>query len=355
MRRLNLRIYPPLTSPWTQRASRQGGANIWDMENMRPTQPSLDPQTDTTTTAKPVPSTFQPATPVGTVCVALVTPMREDGRIDYEAAGQLASHLVAQGADSILVSGTTGESPTTHQGEKDDLTRAVVEAVGERAYVMAGAGSNHTDHAVRMAEHAQECGADGLLVVSPYYNRPSQRGLILHVESIAAATDLPITLYDIPGRTAVAFSDDTLDHLAQHPQVVAVKDATGKPEQGLTRMERTGLAYYSGDDGLNYAFLTGGASGVISVVGHVAAAHYRKMVDLVAAGNYPQARAVHRQLAPLVEAIMGGGQGAVMAKAAMNELGLIPTPTLRAPLAPASDEELAQLRTALANYAALGE
>lgn len=322
---------------------------------MRPTPSALAPTAGTASTPQSLANTFQPATPVGTVCVALVTPMHEDGRIDFDAAGQLAAHLVDQGADSILVSGTTGEAPTIHQGEKDDLTRAVVEAVGERAYVLAGAGSNHTDHAVRMAVHAQECGADGLLVVSPYYNRPSQRGLILHVESIAAATDLPITLYDIPGRTGVAFSDETLDHLAQHPQVVAVKDATGKTEQGLTRMERTGLAYYSGDDGLNYAFLTGGASGVISVVGHVAAAHYRQMVELVAAGRYPQARALHRALAPLVETIMGGGQGAVMAKAAMHELGLIPTPTLRAPLVPASEEELTQLRTALSNYGALSE
>lgn len=293
---------------------------------------------------------FRPATPAGTVCIALVTPMDEDGKIDLDAAAKLATHLVDEGADSILVSGTTGESPTTNQTEKDELTRAVVEAVGERAYVMAGAGSNHTDHAVRMAEHAQACGADGLLVVSPYYNRPSQRGLVQHVEAIANATDLPITLYDIPGRTGLAFSDYALDQLAQHPRVVAVKDATGNPELGLTRMERTGLAYYSGDDALNYAFLTGGASGIISVVGHVAAASYRQLVELVAAGKYRQARAVHRLLRPLVDAIMGTGQGAVMAKAALAQLGLIPTSTVRLPLAAASAAELTQLVSVLEAY-----
>ncbi|MDO5721001.1 MAG: 4-hydroxy-tetrahydrodipicolinate synthase [Actinomycetaceae bacterium] len=286
---------------------------------------------------------FQPATPIGTVCVAMVTPMHANGEIDYQAAAKLARKLVDDGCDSILVSGTTGESPTTHQAEKDKLTSAVVEAVGQDAYVLAGAGSNDTAHAVRIAQRAQACGADGLLVVSPYYNRPSQRGVIRHVEAIIDATDLPITLYDIPGRTGVAFSDDTLDHLAQSERIVAVKDATGNPEQGLQRMERTGLAYYSGDDGLNYAFLTGGASGVISVVGHVAAAQYRKMVDLVADGQYPAARAVHRQLQPLVEAIMGGGQGAVMAKAALYQQGFIPTDAVRSPLAPADEQDYARI------------
>lgn len=278
--------------------------------------------------------------PVGTVCVAMVTPFHADGSLDLDSAQKLARHLVDSGVDSILVSGTTGESPTTYQPEKDQLTEAVVEAVGDDAYVLAGAGSNDTAHAVRIAKRAEECGADGLLVVAPYYNRPSQLGLRAHVEAIAEATTLPITLYDIPGRTGLAFSDETIDYLAQNDRIVAVKDATGKPEQGLTRMDRTGLAWYSGDDGLNFSFLNGGASGVISVVGHVAGHEYRTMVDAVRAGQTDQALEVHRKLRPLVDAIMGTGQGAVLVKHALHLQGVLPEPTVRLPLVEAEPHQL---------------
>lgn len=288
-------------------------------------------------------------TPVGTVCVAMVTPFKADGSLDVATAQSLARHLVSLGVDSILVSGTTGESPTTYQPEKDELTRAVVEAVGDDAFVLAGAGSNDTAHAVRIAKSAEECGADGLLVVSPYYNRPSQLGLRAHVDAIVEATNLPVTLYDIPGRTGLAFSDDTLDYLARNDRIVAVKDATGKPEQGLERMDRTGMAWYSGDDGLNFSFLNGGASGVISVVGHVAGSHYRQMVDAVRAGNTTEALTIHRSLRPLVNAIMGTGQGAVLAKHALHLQGILPDPAVRLPLVEAEPEQLETLKQAMAD------
>lgn len=283
----------------------------------------------------------------GSLAPAMVTPFHTDGSIDLDSAQRLARKLVLDGCDTILLSGTTGESPTTHQPEKNDLTVAVKEAVGDRAFILCGAGSNDTAHAVRIAEGAQASGADGLLVVSPYYNRPSQAGLIAHVRAIADATDLPIMLYDIPGRTGLAFSDAALDDLATHPRIRAVKDATGNVEQGVERMHRTGLEYYSGDDGLNFAWMTGGASGFVSVVGHVAASHYRRMIDLLDADQVWEARELAYSLRPLVAAIMGGGQGAVMAKHAVHLQGLIDTPTVRLPLVPASDDEVERLRRAL--------
>ena len=200
---------------------------------------------------------------------------------------------------------------------------------------------------MRIGQGAQASGADGLLVVSPYYNRPSQVGLRAHVRAIADATDLPVMLYDIPGRTGLAFSDETLDDLATHSRIKAVKDATGNVEQGVERMHRTKLEYYSGDDGLNFAWMTGGASGFVSVVSHVASSHYRKMIDLLDADKVWEARELAYSLRPLVAAIMGGGQGAVMAKAAMYLQGVIETPVLRLPLVGASDDEMESLKSAL--------
>lgn len=289
----------------------------------------------------------------GSLAPALVTPFNADGTLDLDTAQAIATKLVDDGCDTILLSGTTGESPTTHQPEKDDLTRAVVEAVGERAFILCGAGSNDTAHAVRIAQSAQACGADGLLVVSPYYNRPSQAGVCAHVRAVVEGTDLPVMLYDIPGRTGVAFGDATLDDLSSHPRVLAVKDATGNVEQGVERMHRTGLEYYSGDDGLNFAWLTGGASGIISVVAHVAAPHLRRMVDLLDADEVWEAREFAFALRPLVHAVMGGGQGTVMAKWALHLQGLLPTPTLRLPLVPPSEDEVARLESAMGDLGLL--
>lgn len=283
----------------------------------------------------------------GSVSVAMVTPFHEDGSLDVDAAVSLAVKLVDDGCDAILLSGTTGESPTTHQPEKDELTTEVVNAIGDRAKVIAGAGSNDTAHAVRIAEGAERCGADGLLVVAPYYNRPSQEGVYQHILAVTESTDLPVMVYDIPGRTGVKLELDTLKRLAAHERILAVKDATGDVAAGFVKMRETGLEYYSGDDALNFAWLAHGASGVVSVAGHVTAPGLVRLIREVDAGNLEAARAEQRAQMPLIEAIMGSGQGAVMAKEALKLIGAIPSATLRLPLVGASRTELASLAETL--------
>ena len=278
----------------------------------------------------------------------MVTPFTPEGEIDVEAAQRLAVTLVEDGADMILLAGTTGEAPTTHLPEKQTLLREVRDALAGRAMLMAGAGSNDTAHAVRIGVGSQEAGAEGLLINAPYYNRPSQEGVYQHINAVVEATDLPVMVYDIPGRTGVKITEDTLARLAENPRVKAVKDATGDVEQGFRRMESTGLEYYSGDDGLNFAWLTHGASGVISVAAHADAHSWRQMIAAVDAGDLASARTLARSLRPLVHAIMGGGQGAVMAKEALHLQGRLPSPTLRLPLVRAEEAEVAALREVLA-------
>ncbi|MEE6272684.1 4-hydroxy-tetrahydrodipicolinate synthase [Georgenia wangjunii] len=283
----------------------------------------------------------------GSVVTAMVTPFHDDGSLDVDAAQALAVRLVDAGCDGLVVNGTTGESSTTHQPEKDALMRAVVDAVGDRAMIIGGAGSNDTAHAVRIAQGAERSGAHGLLVVSPYYNRPSQEGVRAHIEAVADAADLPVMLYDIPGRTGVAIGDETLDRLAEHPRIIAVKDATGDVPAGFERMARTGLEFYSGDDGLNFAWLAHGASGVVSVVAHVLAGAYAEMVAAVDAGDLVGARAVAQRTRPVVTALMGSGQGAVMSKEALHLQGVLPSAAVRLPLVGAPAHEVSELETVL--------
>ncbi len=292
----------------------------------------------------------RPPRSFGSVSVAMATPMKPGGALDIPAAQRLARHLVDSGADSLVLSGTTGESPTTHQPEKDELVTAVVEEVGTEAMIIAGAGSNDTAHATRIAVAAERTGAHGLLVVSPYYNRPSQEGVYRHIRTVVEATSLPAMIYDIPGRTGVAVGDEILDRFAEHPQIRAVKDATGNVAQGFDRMRRTGLEYYSGDDNLNLAWLVHGASGVVSVVGHLTAGRYAQMVGAVDSGDLFTARDLSAQLAPVVEAVMGTGQGAVMVKAALQLQGLIEHRSVRSPLVEATEAEIADLRSAMLTH-----
>jgi 4-hydroxy-tetrahydrodipicolinate synthase len=288
-----------------------------------------------------------PSRPFGAVLTAMVTPMGEDGSIDLGAAVRLATHLVDHGHDGLVLNGTTGESPTTHAPEKADLIRAVVAAVGDRAAIVAGAGSNDTLHAVRMAEQAAEAGADGLLVVSPYYSRPSQEGVVRHVTAVADSTALPVMLYDVPGRTGVRFAQPTFDALAAHDRVVAVKDATGDVYAAATAAARTGLAWYSGDDSLVLPFLAHGAAGVVSVVGHVAGDRLAALVAAYDAGDHARALEVFLSIAPAIDALNGRGFQAVAAKAAVWSLGLIPSRHLRLPHVAASDEEVEAVRAGL--------
>ena len=286
--------------------------------------------------------------PFGRVLTAMVTPFAEDGSLDLDAAQRLANHLVDRGNDGLVISGTTGESPTTSDDEAARLLQAVIDAVGDRASVVAGAGSFDTAHSVHLARQAAKCGADGVLVVTPYYSKPPQSGLIRHFTSVADATDLPMMLYDIPGRTATKIATETLIRLADHEHIVAVKDATGDLFGGSVVMAETGIAYYSGDDALNLAWLAHGAVGVVSVVGHVDAAEYADMVRAIDDGQLADALAIHRRLLPAVTAMMTRTQGAITAKAALQLLGVLPTRTMRPPLIDATEEEVGTLRADLA-------
>jgi len=292
--------------------------------------------------------------PFGSLLTAMVTPFDAAGDVDVEAAVRLATYLVDQGNDGILLHGTTGEAPTTHTPEKAEVIRAVVDAVGDRACVLAGAGSNDTPHAVRMAEQAAQAGADGLLVVTPYYSRPSQEGVYRHFVAVADATDLPVMLYDIPGRTGVRIAPGTYDRLAAHEKIVAVKDATGDVYTGALNRARTGLALYSGDDGLYLPFLSVGAVGLVSVVSHVATAQLVAVRDAFDAGDHARAVELFTRLAPAIDGIMGAGFGVVMVKAALVELGLLASSTLRLPQVAATETEIAAVRAALVASGLLG-
>lgn len=288
-----------------------------------------------------------PARPFGAVLTAMVTPMDSAGDVDLDAAVRLAKHLVDHGHDGVVLNGTTGEAPTTYGPEKVELIAAVVAAVGDRAVVVAGAGSNDTRHAVRMAEQAAGAGAHGLLVVAPYYSKPSQEGIYRHTVAVADATELPVMLYDVPGRTAVRYSPGTLDRLAAHDRVVAVKDATGDVFGAVRTMARTGLAYYSGDDALNLAFLAHGAAGMVSMVGHLVGDELAAIVAAVDAGDLVAARTGFVAILPAIDIICGSGNGAVRAKAALELLGVIPSRQLRLPQVAADDAEVAVVRAAM--------
>ena len=282
--------------------------------------------------------------PFGRVLTAMVTPFTADGGLDLAGAAALATHLVDHGNDGLVVSGTTGESPTTSDAEKEQLLRAVLDAVGDRATVVAGVGTNDTHHTVELAQAAEKAGAHGLLVVTPYYNKPPQPALLAHFRAAADATGLPVMLYDIPGRTGTPIETDTLLRLGEHERIVAVKDAKGDLFAGGRVMHESGLAYYSGDDALNLAWLAMGAAGVVSVVGHVAGERYAEVVAAVDAGDLARAREVDRALIPVVSAVMTrASQGAITTKAAMEAAGVIGSRYVRGPLLQADDEQVAAL------------
>lgn len=298
--------------------------------------------------------TTTPARPFGSVLTAMVTPMTPDGEVDHGGARDLVEHLLATGHDGIVVNGTTGESSTLSFTESHDVMRTVADQVAGRAHVVAGVGSNDTRHCLEMTKAAAEAGATGLLLVSPYYNKPTQRGLIAHCEAVAGVTDLPILLYDIPGRTGIPFTVDTLLALAANPRIQGVKDAKGDQWAATAVMAQTDLAWYSGADEDNLAYLSLGGAGVVSVVGHVAGAQYRRMVDAVDAADLDTARRVHRDLVPAVNAIMKTSQGAIMAKAALVEIGVLKHATVRLPLVESDEADLQVLRDGLRASGLLG-
>jgi 4-hydroxy-tetrahydrodipicolinate synthase len=285
--------------------------------------------------------------PFGRLLTAMVTPMTSDGSVDYAGAARLADYLVTQMRnDGLVLSGTTGESPTTSDGEKDRLLRTVVEAVGGRANVVAGVGTNDTAHTCELAKQAERAGVSGLLVVTPYYNKPPQHGLVAHFTAVAGATGLPVMLYDIPGRTGVPIATESLLQLAQHPRIVAVKDAKGDLAAGSIVMTATDLVFYSGDDLMNLPWLSVGASGFVSVVGHVVGDRLAEMIDAYLSGDVDAALRHHRELMPVYTGIMTRTQGVIATKAALALLGM-PGGPVRMPLADATPAEVEKLRTDL--------
>jgi 4-hydroxy-tetrahydrodipicolinate synthase len=284
-----------------------------------------------------------PVRPFGRVLTAMVTPLADDGTIDLAGAQELAAHLVdRQAHDGLVVFGTTGESPTISDGEQHAVLEAVLDAVGDRATVIAGVGTNDTAHSIEKARAAARLGVHGLLVVTPYYNKPPQAGLLRHFTAVADATELPVMLYDIPPRSVVPIEVETLVRAAEHPNIVAVKDAKGDLGAVQWTLARTDLAYYSGEDMLNLPLLAVGAVGVVSVVGHLVGPRLAELVAAVESGDLVKARAVNESLLPVYTGVFRT-QGTIMIKAALGELGL-PSGPVRPPLVDATPEQVAQLR-----------
>ena len=282
------------------------------------------------------------AAPFGRLMTAMITPMTSDGAVDYDGAARLAAYLVDDMRnEGLVVNGTTGEAPTTTDEEKARLVRVVREAVGDRASLIAGVGTNITRHSVELARQAEQAGADGLLVVTPYYNKPAQDALIAHFTAIADATGLPSIIYDIPSRTGTAVATDTLVRLADHPRIVAVKDARGSIAASSEVIARSGLAYYSGDDPMNLPLWSVGAVGCVSVTGHVVGDRIFAMLEAFTSGRNAEAAELHRSMLP-VNVGLFRNQAAVMTKAAMDLLGL-PGGAVRGPLLPASEAERRKL------------
>jgi 4-hydroxy-tetrahydrodipicolinate synthase len=287
----------------------------------------------------------------GTNLVAMVTPMQLDGTISEPGLATLVDHLLATGCDGIVVGGTTGESPTLTDAEAARLVRAVAARSGNQARVIAGVGTYDTAASIRRARDAEAAGADALLLVCPYYSKPTQAGVVAHCVAVADATELPVMLYDVPARTGIAMAAPTLIELAGHPRIRAVKDAKGDLFEATTVMAATSLAYYCGIDELNLPYLACGATGVLSVVGNVVADRNAELIHAVRGGDLDSARAIHGSLIPLVDAIMRTSQGSVMAKAALAGLGIIPHPAVRLPLLEPPLPQRQRLTDALATIA----
>jgi 4-hydroxy-tetrahydrodipicolinate synthase len=280
--------------------------------------------------------------PFGRLITAMVTPFASDGSIDWDGVARLAVHLADHGHDAIAVNGTTGEAPTTKSSEKLEIIKVVKSAVGSRVKVLSGAGDNETSYTVEQAKRSADAGADGLLIVAPYYNKPPQAGIEAHFKAVAATTDLPIMMYDIPGRTGVEIESETIIKLFEVPNIVALKDAKGNLAATSDVIARSGIPVYSGDDILNLPFLSIGAVGFVSVCGHTVGNELKAMLDAWFAGDTARALEIHQKLIPVFKGTFKT-QGAILTKAAMNLMGL-PGGTTRLPLVDATPAQIATLR-----------
>ncbi len=280
--------------------------------------------------------------PFGRLITAMITPFAKDGSIDWDGVATLANHLADHGHDAIAVNGTTGEAPTTKSSEKLEIIKVVKSTVGSRVKVLSGAGDNETSYTVEQAKRSADAGADGLLIVTPYYNKPPQAGIEAHFKAVASATDLPIMMYDIPGRTGVEIESDTIVRLFELPNIVALKDAKGNLAATSDVIARCGIPVYSGDDILNLPFLSIGAVGFVSVCGHTVGNELKEMLDAWFAGDTARALEIHQKLIPVFKGTFKT-QGAILTKAAMNLMGL-PGGTTRLPLVDATPAQIATLR-----------
>ena len=280
--------------------------------------------------------------PFGRLITAMITPFAKDGSIDWDGVATLATHLADHGHDAIAVNGTTGEAPTTKSSEKLEIIKVVKSTVGSRVKVLSGAGDNETSYTVEQAKRSADAGADGLLIVTPYYNKPPQAGIEAHFKAVASATDLPIMMYDIPGRTGVEIESDTIVRLFEIPNIVALKDAKGNLAATSDVIARCGIPVYSGDDILNLPFLSIGAVGFVSVCGHTVGSELREMLDAWFTGDIARALEIHQKLIPVFKGTFKT-QGAILTKAAMNLMGL-PGGTTRLPLVDATPAQIATLR-----------
>jgi 4-hydroxy-tetrahydrodipicolinate synthase len=280
--------------------------------------------------------------PFGRLLTAMVTPFKDDLSIDWAGVEKLAAHLQSIGHDGIAVNGTTGEAPTTSDDEKIEIIKVVRNATGGKLKIIAGAGNNETSHSVEQAKLAAAAGADGLLVVTPYYNKPPQAGIEAHFRAMADATDVPVMLYDIPGRTGVPIEPDTICRLAEHKNIVALKDAKGDVASTSWVIKRSGIPVYSGDDILNLPLLSVGAVGFVSVCGHTVGSRLREMLDAWFSGKSERALEIHQELLPVFTGTFRT-QGAILTKAALNLMGL-PGGKVRLPLVDASPTQIAQLK-----------
>ncbi len=280
--------------------------------------------------------------PFGRLITAMITPFAKDGSIDWDGIATLATHLADHGHDAIAVNGTTGEAPTTKSSEKIEIIKVVKSTVGSRVKVLSGAGDNETSYTVEQAKRSADAGAHGLLIVTPYYNKPPQAGIEAHFKAVASSTDLPIMMYDIPGRTGVEIESDTIVRLFDIPNIVALKDAKGNLAATSDVIARCGIPVYSGDDILNLPFLSIGAVGFVSVCGHTVGSELREMLDAWFAGDTARALEIHQRLVPVFKGTFKT-QGAILTKAAMNLMGL-PGGTTRLPLVDATPAQIATLR-----------
>ncbi|MDP3890080.1 4-hydroxy-tetrahydrodipicolinate synthase [Nocardioides sp.] len=293
-------------------------------------------------------TTVAPHAPFGRVLTAMATVFREDGSVDLDATAGVAAHLIDNGHHGVVVSGTTGESATTTVAEDGEIFRAVRSAIGDRASIVAGVGTNDTRTSVQLARQAAENGADGLLLVTPYYNKPSQAGVLGHFEQVAGATDVPVMLYDVPGRTGTTIGWETYARISEHEHVVAVKDAVGDFARGVRLSTELGLAVYSGDDHANLGWLAHGGVGFVSVAGHAAGQLLDAMAGAFFHGDHAGALSLYARMLPAIDAIMGvPNYGATTAKAALQLLGVIDNRRVRSPLVALDDAEVEALRAGL--------